>query len=58
MIELEAFSETHRQWFHSAETLERLLTAAGFDVLGVTDEYTNEPADESTLRATWLARRS
>ena len=30
---------------------------AGFEVTAVGEEYTHEPADASTLRATWTARR-
>jgi len=30
---------------------------AGFDLATVTDEYTHEVVGESTLRATWIARR-
>ena len=33
------------------------LEDAGFAVTAVGEEYTHEPADASTLRATWTARR-
>ena len=51
-----SFSERHRQWFHSESALREAL--AGFSVVGVVDEYSDEPARASTLRATWIARRS
>ena len=35
----------------------RCSWTAGFAVIAVTDEYTHVPADASTLRATWTARR-
>ncbi len=52
-----AFNERHRQYFFTEEQISGTLTAAGFEVLGVTDEYTHEPVDGSTMRATWTARR-
>ena len=33
------------------------LRDAGFAVTAVGEEYTHEPVDASTLRATWTARR-
>lgn len=56
-IELEDFSELHRQWFHSEAALNEALAAAGFAVRSVTDEYTDTPVNEESLRATWVARR-
>ena len=53
----EAFSEQHRQYFHTDADVRDSLRAAGFAVIAVGDEYTHEPADDSTLRATWTARR-
>ena len=29
----------------------------GFAITAVCEEYTHEPVDASTLRATWIARR-
>ena len=62
-IELEppdgrSFAEEHRQWFHAEADLRTALGAAGFTVGAVTDEYTAVPVGDSTLRATWIARRS
>jgi len=52
------FSEQHRQYFHADADVRSSLQGAGFAVTAVGAEYTHEPADASTLRATWTARRS
>ena len=52
------FSEQHRQYFHGDAEVRASLHDAGFAVIAVGEEYTHEPADASTLRATWTARRS
>jgi predicted TPR repeat methyltransferase len=52
------FSEQHRQYFHTDAAVRASLQDAGFAVIAVEEEYTHEPADASTLRATWTARRS
>ena len=51
------FTEHHRQYFHSDADVRASLESAGFAVTAVGTEYTHEPADASTLRATWTARR-
>ena len=51
------FSEQHRQYFHPDADVRRSLQDAGFAVAAIGEEYTHEPADASTLRATWTARR-
>ena len=51
------FSEQHRQYFHADTDMRATLLDAGFEVTAVEEEYTHEPADASTLRATWTARR-
>jgi len=51
------FGEEHRQYFHSASRVRAALDGAGFDVTGVRDGYSDRPADDSTLTATWIARR-
>lgn len=51
------FSEQHRQYFHRDADVRATLQDAGFAVSAVGEEYTHEPADASTLRATWSARR-
>jgi SAM-dependent methyltransferase len=51
------FSEQHRQYFHTDADVRAALQDASFAVNAVGEEYTHEPADESTLRATWTARR-
>ena len=53
----DTFSERHLQHFHSDEQVRTALAAAGFAVVTVADEYTDEPATPATLRATWVARR-
>jgi SAM-dependent methyltransferase len=51
------FSEQHRQYFHSDEDVRAALLDANFALSAVSREYTHEPVDASTLRATWTARR-
>ena len=51
------FSEQHRQYFHTDADVRACLHDAGFAVTAVVEEYTHQPADASTLRATWTARR-
>jgi predicted TPR repeat methyltransferase len=53
----EPFSEQHRQYFHTDAEVRASLQDAGFAVTAVGEEYTHEPVDASTLRATWTARR-
>jgi predicted TPR repeat methyltransferase len=53
----DSFQERHRQYFHPDAAVRADLHAAGFAVAGVSEEYTDRPADASTLRATWTARR-
>ena len=53
----EPFSEHHRQYFHTDTEVRACLHDAGFAVTAVADEYSHQPADASTLRATWTARR-
>jgi predicted TPR repeat methyltransferase len=50
------FAEQHRQYFHTDGDVRASLRDAGFTVTAVGDEYTHQPADASTLRATWIAR--
>ena len=54
----DTFSEQHRQYFLSATEVRGSLSEAGFESPSVTDEYTDQPAAGSTLRATWICRRS
>ena len=53
----DTFSEQHRQYFHADTDVRAALQDADFAVSEVSAEYTHEPLDESTLRATWTARR-
>ena len=50
------FSKQHRQYFHADADVRASLQDAGFAVTAVGEEYTHQPADASTLRATWTAR--
>ena len=52
------FSERHRQYFHRESDIRSALVGAGFAVVGVRDGYSEKPVDESTLSATWIARKS
>jgi SAM-dependent methyltransferase len=54
----DSFAEQHRQYFHSDEQVRAALADAGLSLVSLLDEYTPEAADESTLRATWVARRT
>jgi SAM-dependent methyltransferase len=54
----DTFTEQHRQHFFSATEVRGALSDAGFGPPSVTDEYTDRPADRSTLRVTWICRRS
>jgi SAM-dependent methyltransferase len=54
----DTFTERHRQYFFSDDQVGRALGNAGLAVVGVTEEYTTQPVSDSTLRATWVARRS
>ena len=51
------FCEQHRQHFHTDSDVRASLQGAGFAVMAVSDEYTDQPADAATLSATWIARR-
>jgi len=51
------FGEQHRQHFHAASDVRVALAGAGFTVTAVRDGYSDRPADDSTLTATWIARR-
>jgi len=50
------FCEQHRQYFHPDADVRASLQDAGFTVTAVGEEYTHQPMDASTLRATWSAR--
>lgn len=52
----DAFAEDHLQHFHSDDDVQAALQQAGFSDIARTDEYTDELAGPSTLRATWTAR--
>jgi predicted TPR repeat methyltransferase len=52
------FREQHRQYFHADADVGSSLRDAGFELVAIEDEYSHEPANATTLRATWTARRS
>ncbi len=52
------YTEHHRQYFHSDGEVRSALQEAGFELIAVTDEYTDRPVDPATLRASWTARRT
>ena len=56
-LEGDPFCEQHRQYFHTDAEVRASLEDAGFTVTAVGEEYTHQPVDASTLRATWSARR-
>jgi SAM-dependent methyltransferase len=51
------FCEQHRQYFHTDADVRASLQDAGFAVTAVSEEYTHQPANASTPRATWTGRR-
>jgi hypothetical protein len=51
-----SFSECHRQYFHRDPDIRSALDKGGFEITAVRDGYSDRPADESTLSATWIAR--
>lgn len=53
----ESFVEEHLQHLHSSDVVGAALSGAGFELVSVTDEYTDSPAGPDCLRATWVARR-
>ena len=50
------FSEQHRQYFHTDAEVRASLEEAGFTVTAVGEEYTHQPIDAASMRATWTAR--
>lgn len=52
------FTEHHRQYFFTDQQVRAALVKAGCEILIVTNEYSDQPADVATLRATWTARTS
>lgn len=50
------FDETHVQRAHERAELEAWLKEAGFEVLTVTDDYTDAPAREDSIRLTFIAK--
>ena len=54
---LPSFIETHIQHVHPSGEIEDALASAGFRLQRVVDEYSDAALTETTLRATWVARR-
>jgi predicted TPR repeat methyltransferase len=57
-LEGESFTEHHREHFHRPAEVRSALEDAGFEIVGVRDDYTDRPAGESTQTAVWIARRA
>jgi hypothetical protein len=53
----DTFREQHDQYFFTDAEVRHALAAARFELIAITDEYTHTPADRSSFRATWAARR-
>lgn len=54
---LTSFVETHVQHVHTTEEIGEALASAGFSVHRLVDEYSDAAVTDTTLRATWVARR-
>ena len=52
----DTFSEHHRQYFFPDDEVRESLRRSGFEVVSATDEYSDQPVDSFTLRATWSSR--
>ena len=52
----DTFREHHRQYFFPDDEVREWLRRSGFQLVSVTDEYSDQPTDGSTLRATWNGR--
>ena len=55
-LDRDSFVEEHRQYFFSDREVRAALTEAGFGQIAVFDEYSEAAADDTTFRATWVAR--
>ena len=53
----QSFVEEHVQYVHPPADVHEALIDAGFTVVAVTDEYTDDPVTPQTLRSAWVARR-
>ena len=51
------FDETHLQRAHSKDEIEAWLNECGFDLISVTDDYTENSVTEQTMRMTFCAAR-
>jgi hypothetical protein len=54
----ERHEEVHEQRLYEIPEITAAAATAGFDVLAVKNNYSMADADESTLRQTWLLRKS
>jgi SAM-dependent methyltransferase len=52
----DTFSEHHRQYFFSEDDVRESLRRTGFELVSTTAEYSDQPVDSFTLRATWNGR--
>jgi SAM-dependent methyltransferase len=53
----ERYSESFREIGISGEEVERMLTAAGFEILAVYDGYTDRPLCETSERAVYICKK-
>ena len=49
------FCEQHRQYFHTESDVRDSLRDAGFAIIAIDEERTDDPAATSALRAVWTA---
>ncbi|MGD9573106.1 MAG: class I SAM-dependent methyltransferase [Thermoleophilia bacterium] len=54
----DSFTEHHRTHFFTEGQIRDALKSAGFGAIAITDEYAHRPVDRTTMRATWMARRT
>lgn len=50
-------AEDHLQYFFTDDAVRHALVEAGFDRVRAVDEYSERPVTDTTLRATWMARK-
>ena len=53
---LDGFREVHRQYFFTDHQIRVALGEAGLSIMSVSDEYTSQPLENGSLRATWVSR--
>jgi SAM-dependent methyltransferase len=56
-LHTDGFREVHRQYFFTDHQIRASLGAAGLSIMSVSDEYSSQPVEPGSLRATWVSRR-